>query len=145
MDPGRLVFASRVGMPEHFARHRLADLFLDTLPYNGHSTTSDALWAGLPVLTCAGDTFVSRVAGSLLHAIGLPELVTTSLGEYEALALALARDPVRLASLRGRLRANRDVTPLFDSTGYVRNLEALFRRMWEEHCRGSADREPLSI
>lgn len=86
-------------MPKHLARHLLADLFLDTLLVNAHTTASGALWAGLPLVTCAGDSFVSRVAGSLLHAIGLPELVTSSLADYEALALALARDPVPLAGL----------------------------------------------
>ena len=89
----RLVFAARVAPAEHLARHRLADLFLDTLPYNAHTTASDALWAGLPVLTCAGHTFAGRVAGSLLRAVGLPELVTHSLHDYETLALKLARAP----------------------------------------------------
>ena len=93
MSPQRLVFAPRRPVAEHLARHCLADLFLDTLPYNAHVTTADALWAGLPVLTYPGNTFASRVAGSLLHAIGLDELVTTSLDEYEALALRLAREP----------------------------------------------------
>src|SRR3954454_21102221 len=87
VDPDRLVFARRVASSsEHLGRHRLADLFLDTLPYNAHTTASDALWAGLPVLTCTGDTFAGRVAGSLLRAAGLGELITTSLEEYEALA-----------------------------------------------------------
>ena len=90
VDPDRLIFAPKLPSPEHLARHRLADLFLDTLPYNAHTTASDALWAGLPVLTCAGETFAGRVAGSLLHAVGLPELVTTSLEEYETLARKLS-------------------------------------------------------
>ena len=141
----RLVFAPKMAMPQHLARQRLADLFLDTLPVNGHTTTSDALWVGLPVLTCAGSTFASRVAGSLLHAVGLPELVTTSLREYEALAVELAHDPRRLAGLRNRLRANRDQALLFDCARYTRNLEALFRRMWDEYTRGAIDREPLSV
>ncbi len=87
VDPNRLIFAPRQPSPEHLARHRLADLFLDTLPYNAHTTASDALWAGLPVLTCSGDTFAGRVAGSLLHAVGLPELITFSLDAYEAMGL----------------------------------------------------------
>jgi predicted O-linked N-acetylglucosamine transferase (SPINDLY family) len=91
VDSGRLVFARRQSSPEHLARHRLADLFLDTLPYNAHTTASDALWAGPPVLTCAGDTFAGRVAGSLLQAVGLPELVTFSPSAHESIGLRLAR------------------------------------------------------
>jgi predicted O-linked N-acetylglucosamine transferase (SPINDLY family) len=147
IDPQRLVFAPRLPLPAHLARHRLADLFLDTLPVNGHTTTSDALWTGLPVLTCAGDTFVSRVAGSLLHAAGLPDLVTASLADYEALALDLAHDPQRLGSLRERLATNRETMPLFDSPRYTRNLEALYHRMWDEFCRQPGShpaREPIS-
>src|SRR5262249_19050016 len=90
VDPGRLVVAPRMKLEDHLARHRLADLFLDTLPCNAHTTASDALWAGLPVVTCMGKAFAGRVAASLLHAIGLPELVTSSMADYEALALALA-------------------------------------------------------
>ena len=101
--PERLVFAPRIEAADHLARHRLADLFLDTLPYNAHTTASDALWAGLPVLTCLGTTFAGRVAASLLQAIGLPELITHSLDEYEALALQLARDETRLFELKRKL------------------------------------------
>ena len=129
--PERLVFAPRRAVPEHLARHRLADLFLDTLPYNAHTTSSDALWAGLPVLTCAGISFPGRVAGSLLRAVGLPELVTTSLAEYEALALQLARDAGRLGGLRTRLAQNRLTHPLFDTKRYTRHLEAAYWRMSE--------------
>ena len=100
----RIIFAPRMKLPDHLARHRLADLFLDTLPHNAHTTTSDALWAGLPVLTCRGTTFAGRVAASLLQAIGLPDLVTRSLDDYEALALRLAREPALLASLMGETR-----------------------------------------
>ena len=103
----RLVFAPKLAGPEHLARHRLADLFLDTYPVNAHTTASDALWAGCPVLTLAGETFVSRVAGSLLRTLGLFELVTTSLAAYEALALELSQNTERLAELRRRLEANR--------------------------------------
>jgi len=138
--PERLVFAPRLPLAQHLARHRLADLFLDTLPYNAHTTASDALWAGLPVLTCAGDSFAGRVAGSLLHAVGLPELVTDTLQDYETLALALARDPARLAALRQRLAANRATAPLFDSAAYARAIEAAFIRMWELHQTGEAPR-----
>ncbi|MEH3145642.1 MAG: tetratricopeptide repeat protein [Methylobacterium frigidaeris] len=136
IDPARLVFAPKLDSPEHLARLRLADLFLDTLPVNAHTTASDALWAGLPVLTWAGDALVGRVAGSLLHAIGLPELVTHSAGEYEALALALAQDRPRLAALRARLAANRDTSPLFDAARYTRNLEAAYRQMHARRCAG---------
>jgi predicted O-linked N-acetylglucosamine transferase (SPINDLY family) len=129
--PDRLVWAPRLPPAHHLARHRLADLFLDTRPYNAHTTASDALWAGLPVLTCPGVTFASRVAASLLHAAGLPELVTASLADYEALALRLASDPAALTALRAKLAANRLTTPLFDSARFTRHLEAAYRRMWE--------------
>jgi protein O-GlcNAc transferase len=131
VDPERLVFAPPLPVAKHLARHRLADLFLDTLPVNAHTTASDALWAGLPLLTCAGNTFAGRVSGSLLRAIGLGELVTTSLEEYEALALRLAQEPEALARLRARLAQNRLTHPLFDTERYARHLEAAYRRMWE--------------
>ncbi|MBV8653301.1 MAG: tetratricopeptide repeat protein [Alphaproteobacteria bacterium] len=129
--PDRLVWAQRLPPPLHLARHSLADLFLDTLPYNAHTTASDALWAGLPVLTCPGETFASRVAASLLDAVGLPELATSSLADYEALALRLATDPASLAALKAKLAANRLTTPLFDSARFTRHLEAAYRQMWE--------------
>ena len=129
--PERIVFAPRVPPPDHLARHRLADLFLDTLPYNAHTTASDALWAGLPLVTCAGHTFAGRVAGSLLGAIGLPELVTGSLDEYKALALRLACDGDLLAALRARLARNKWTHPLFDTESFARNIEAAYRQMWE--------------
>ncbi len=132
----RLVFAPRVAVAEHLARHRCADLFLDTLPYNAHTTTSDALWMGLPVLTCAGGTFASRVAGSLLHAAGMAELVTHSLQDYRALALALARQPDRLRALRARLDETRDGMPLFDTARFARQLERCYLGMWAEHPAG---------
>ncbi|MCC7217916.1 MAG: tetratricopeptide repeat protein [Burkholderiales bacterium] len=140
VDPARLVFAPRVGLPDHLARHRLADLFLDTVPYNAHTTASDALWAGLPVVTCAGRSFASRVAGSLLHGVGLPELVTTSLADYEALALRLAHDPAQLRSLRERLAQDRLSLPLFDSDRFRRNIEAAYRTMVARHARGEPPR-----
>jgi len=134
----RLVFAPRVDLAEHLARHRLADLFLDTLPYNAHTTTSDALWAGLPVVTCLGAAFAGRVAGSLLRAAGLPELVTTSLAEYEALSLRLARKPEALAAMKAKLVRNRDTCALFDSERFRRHLEAAYATMWERVQRGEA-------
>jgi predicted O-linked N-acetylglucosamine transferase (SPINDLY family) len=135
--PERLVFAPRVAHEDHLARLRLADLFLDTLPVNAHATCSDALWAGLPVLTCAGESFVSRVAGSLLTAIGLPELITYSLEAYEARALQLAHHPQELAALRERLAQNRLSAPLFDTPRFTRHLEAAYRLMWERHLIGA--------
>jgi predicted O-linked N-acetylglucosamine transferase (SPINDLY family) len=141
VEPQRVIFAPRVDvMAEHLARQRHADLFLDTLPYNAHTSASDALWAGLPVLTCAGETFASRVAGSLLHAVGLPELVTSSLTDYEALALKLAGDRALLASCRQRLLANRLTTPLFDSAGFVKDLERAYELMWQNYREGNPPR-----
>lgn len=136
IDPARLVFAPRVPLPAHLARHRIADLFLDTLPCNAHTTASDALWAGLPVLTCIGETFAGRVASSLLHAINLPDLVTHSLGEYEALGLRLAGDPTQLAGLRLKLEANRHTSALFDMARFAHNLEAAFEHMWNNWVTG---------
>ena len=126
--------------PEHLARFAVADLFLDTLPYNAHTLASDALWAGCPVITCAGRTFAGRVASSLLQAIGLPELVTYSTAGYEALALALARDPHRLQAVRAKLAAHRLTTPLFDSLRFTRHLEAAFETMWHRHQAGEPPR-----
>jgi protein O-GlcNAc transferase len=132
----RLIFASRQPLGQHLARQRLADLFLDTLPYNAHTTASDALWAGLPVLTQVGDSFAGRVAASLLHAVGLPELITTSDAEYEALAVTLATTPGRLQTLRNRIAENRLNTPLFDTERFTRRLETAFRRMHERAVAG---------
>ena len=115
VSPSRLVFAGDVPADVHLARHALADLFLDTVPYNAHATASDALWAGLPVMTCLGQTFPGRVAASQLRAAGLPELVTTSLEDYEALALRLAHDPALLASYRSQLVQNRQSSVLFNT------------------------------
>jgi len=136
----RLVFAPRLGLPEHLARHRLADLFLDTLPYNAHTTASDALWAGCPLLTMAGQTFPSRVAGSLLRTVGLPELITTSLQEYKEMALRLARDADLLKDLRARLQANRKTSRLFDGERFARSLEQAFVTMWEIYTSGEEPR-----
>jgi predicted O-linked N-acetylglucosamine transferase (SPINDLY family) len=136
VDPARLVFAARVPFDEHLARHRLADLFVDTLPCNAHTTASDALWAGLPVLTCAGGTFAGRVAGSLLRAIGLPELVTGTLGHYETLALELATRRDFLAGVRQKLARNRETFPLFDTGRACHHIEAAYVGMWERHRRG---------
>ena len=132
----RLVFAPRRPQEEHLARQRLADLFVDTLPYNAHTTASDALWAGLPVVTCMGETFAGRVAGSLLHAAGLPELATRSLDEYEALALRLATTPPLLAAIRARLAGNRATCPQFDTDRFRRHIESAYTTMHERHVAG---------
>ena len=127
--PTRLVFCGRADNDIHLARHRLADLFLDTFPYNAHTTASDALQTGLPVVTCAGRTFASRVAGSLLHAVGLGDLVTTSLDDYERLALKLARHPGELHSLRARLTTKLEGLPLFETPAFCKHLESAYRYM----------------
>lgn len=135
--PERLLFAPHVARSaDHLARLRLADLFLDTLPYNAHATACDALWAGLPLVTCLGSSFPGRVGASLLGAVGLPELVTRSLADYEALALALARDPARLSALKGALERNRETWPLFDTLRLTRNLESAYATMWERREAG---------
>ena len=132
----RLVFAPRAPLPEHLARHRLADLFLDTLPCNAHTTASDALWAGLPVLTCLGTTFAGRVAASLLTAIGLPELITDSLEAYEVLALRLATQPAQLQDSRRKLNTQRDTSALFDTPQFTAHLEKAYLQMHERHQQG---------
>lgn len=132
----RLVFAPKVGSSVHLARHRYADLFLDTLPVNAHTTTSDALWAGLPVLTCMGQTFASRVAGSLLAAVGLPKLITHSLDDYEAMALTLATSPVLLASIKHKLQQQRDSSALFDIVRARHGFELAYEVMWQRYQQG---------
>jgi predicted O-linked N-acetylglucosamine transferase (SPINDLY family) len=138
VDPARLIFAPRVGVEAHVARNAAADLFLDTYPYGAHTTANDALLAGLPVLTCVGDTLVSRIAGSQLSAIGLPELITTNLADYEALALKLATQPPLLKGLRDRLAANRHTAPLFDMDRYARDFEDAMARVWADHTGGTS-------
>jgi predicted O-linked N-acetylglucosamine transferase (SPINDLY family) len=126
LAPERLVFAPKMELSEHLARHKLADLFIDTLPCNAHTTASDALWSGLPVLTCMGESFASRVAASLLNAIEMPELITSSLTEYEELAVALGKDPQRIQTLKQKLENNKLTTPLFDSSLFTKNIEYLY-------------------
>ncbi len=132
----RLVFAPKVAPEAHLARHRLAGLFLDTLPYGAHTTASDALWMGLPLVTCLGQAFPGRVAASLLNAAHMPELIAPTLAEYEALALRLARDPVMLGSFKSRLEAGYSSVPLFDTARFTRNLESAFEKIWEKSQRG---------
>ncbi len=139
IDASRLIFAPRVmGLGDHLARLRLADLFLDTIPFNAHTTASDALWAGLPLLTCKGEAFAGRVAASLLHAIGVPELVTSNLEEYQALALKLAHDSSQLTEIKAKIAYNRDTFPLFNTDRFTRHIEAAYTTMWEIWQRGEA-------
>ena len=133
VSPERLVFASRLPYPQHLGRLKLADLFLDTLPFNAGTTASDALWAGLPLLTCSGDAFAARMGGSLLRAIGLPELITSDLEQYEARAHHLATNESELRTLRQRLEQNRLESPLFDTDRFRINLESAFSRIWSTH------------
>ena len=135
----RLIFAPRLpDMADHLARLQCADLFLDTLPYNAHTTGSDALWAGLPVLTCVGETFAGRVAVGLLYAVGLPELITLRLDEYETRAFELATDPKKLAKSRETLAANRLTAPLFDTAPFTKYIEAAYDAMWKRYQAGLA-------
>jgi protein O-GlcNAc transferase len=132
--PERLIFAPRTPhVADHLARHRQADLFLDTLHYNAHAAASDALWAGLPVVTCLGTTFAGRVGASLLQAVGLPDLITSSLPDYEALALRLARDPSLLTAIKPRLAENRGSRPLFDTERFAQAIEAAYATMWQAY------------
>jgi protein O-GlcNAc transferase len=138
IDPARLVFAPRIAVEQHLARHQLADLFVDTLPINAHTTASDALWAGLPLVTCPGDSFAGRVAQSLLYALDLPQLVAPDLVAYEALALALATDAPRLLALRAQLAQRRHSGALFDTDRFRRHLESAYDTMWQKEQRGEA-------
>jgi predicted O-linked N-acetylglucosamine transferase (SPINDLY family) len=133
VDAGRLVFAGRTPLPEHLARHRSADLFLDTLPCNAHTTASDAIWTGLPVLTLIGETFAGRVAASILNAVHLPELITSSEEEYEALAIELALEPEKLDEIKLKLDRNRLTAPLFDIDLYTRHIETAYREMYDRY------------
>lgn len=142
VEPHRLILGRRLPLPEYLARFRAADLFLDTLPYNAGTTASDALWAGLPVLTCTGEAFASRVAASLLNAIDLPELITTTQEQYEALAVELATDPERLRQIKQKLEKNRLTTPLFDTRLFTRHIEDAYRQMYERY---QADLQPEHI
>jgi predicted O-linked N-acetylglucosamine transferase (SPINDLY family) len=125
VDPARLIFAKRLKPEEHLARHVCADLFLDTYPCNAHTTASDALYAGLPLVTCSGNSFASRVAGSLLTTIGLPELITNNLHDYEQKTVELISKPALLAEIKNRLQKNKKNTPLFDTQLYTRDWEQL--------------------
>ena len=136
IDSSKLIFGERIPNEEYLARYRVCDLFLDTFPYNAHTTASDALWTGLPVLTLMGNSFASRVAASLLNAIGLPELITNNQEEYETLAIELAKSPEKLASIKQKLVNNRLTTPLFDTPLFTKNLESAFKKMYERYQQG---------
>ena len=136
VDPARLIFAQRMAYADHLARLRLADLFLDSLPYNAGTNASDALWAGLPVLTCCGDAFAARMAGSLLRAVGLPDLITYDLQAYAALGTALALDQTRMGELKARLAQNRLTHALFDTARFTRHLELAYAQMWRLNQQG---------
>jgi predicted O-linked N-acetylglucosamine transferase (SPINDLY family) len=138
VDAARLIFANSMPQPDHLARHRLADLFLDTLPYNAHTTASDALWMDVPVLTLVGETFAGRVAASLLSAIHLPELITTTPDAYVRMAIELATQPQRLAALKRKLGENRLTTPLFDTQRFTRQIEGAFTAIHRRHQAGLA-------
>lgn len=136
VDGKRVVFAPDMSQSDHLARLQIADLVLDTAPYNAHTTASDALWAGVPIVTCSGSTFPSRVAGSLLRAVGLPELIAVDFDDYFDLAYRLATDPAGLADVRAKLARNRPSAALFDVAGYTRDLEGLFQSMWTRRSAG---------
>lgn len=140
----RLIFAPRKPNPEHLARYPLADVFLDTAPYGAHTTASDAMWMGVPVITVPGQTFASRVCASLSTSAGLSELVCASVEDYVAKAVELYSNPGKLTTIRTKLARNRDTCTLFDTPGLVRHLEALYRQMWREHCEGTLHRPDLS-
>lgn len=133
IDPNRLIFAKEVSLPDHLARHGQADLFLDTLPYNAHTTTSDALWAGLPVLTLIGSSFASRVSASLLNAVGLQELITNTIEDYEELAIELACNQKKLAEIRKTLTTNRLKSALFDTPLFTKNIEAAYLKVHQRY------------
>jgi predicted O-linked N-acetylglucosamine transferase (SPINDLY family) len=142
INSARLIFGARIPTEDYLARYRVCDLFLDTFPYNAGTTASDALWVGLPVLTLMGQSFASRMAASLLNAIGLPELITNTQAEYEALAIELAKNPKKLADIKLKLAKNRLTTPLFDTPLFTKNLETAYSEMYERY---QTDLEPDRI
>ena len=136
INADRLVFATYMPIEEHLKRIKQADLFIDTLPYNAHTTTSDALRMGLPVLTCIGNSFASRVAASLLNAVNLPELITTTKEEYETLAIELATDPEKLKIIKDKLVSNLSTAPLYDTKLFTKNLESAYTMMYDRYHQG---------
>ena len=136
IDPSRLIFGKRLPKPEYLGRYRVADLFLDTLPYNAGTTASDALRMGLPVLTCMGNSFVSRMGASILNAINLPELITTTQEEYESLAIELATNPEKLKIIKDKLVNNLPTAPLYDTPLFTQHLEAAYLTMYDRYQQG---------
>jgi predicted O-linked N-acetylglucosamine transferase (SPINDLY family) len=136
VNPARLVFGKRISAPEYLARYKVADLFLDTFPYNAGTTASDALWAGLPVLTRTGEVFASRVAASLLNAMGLPELITDNEEEYVLKAIEWGNDLGKLAEVKAKLARNMSTSDLFNTPKFARSIEALFAKMHARHLSG---------
>jgi predicted O-linked N-acetylglucosamine transferase (SPINDLY family) len=136
IDPTRILFAQYVDHESHLSRYKLADLFLDTYPYGAHTTASDALWMGLPLLTLKGGSFASRVATSLLINIGAPELVTSSIDQYEARAIELASKPETLKAIRTKLNENRSKSPVFDTEFMTNKIEEAYQKIWDRHSRG---------
>jgi predicted O-linked N-acetylglucosamine transferase (SPINDLY family) len=136
IHPSRLIFGKRLPMPEYLARYRVTDLFLDTLPYNAGTTASDALRMGLPVLTCAGNSFASRMAASLLNAVNLPELITTTQKQYESLAIKLATNPEKFKIIKDKLVNNLSTAPLYDTPLFTRNLESAYLAIYDRYQQG---------
>ena len=136
INENRLVFASYVSISKHLNRIKHADLFLDTRPYNAHTTSSDALRMGIPVLTCIGQSFPSRVAASILNSVNLPELITDTQEEYESLAIELATNPIKFKIIKDKLNNNLSTAPLFDTPQFTRNLESAYKTMYEKHHSG---------
>ena len=141
IDPFRLIFAETLPHAEHLERHKHADLFIDTFNVNAHTTASDALWAGLPVVTKQGEQFAARVAASLLKAVGLPELVTTTEADYEALIIQLASNPEKLTAIKNKLAANRLTEPLFDTKRYTRNFERGLQKAYDLYLNGEVPQD----
>ena len=133
IDSKRIIFAKRMNMSDHLARHKAADLFIDTLPYNAHTTASDGLWVGLPFLTLVGDTFASRVGASMLNAIGLPELITYSENEYKNKAIELATNPILLKTIKEKLEKNKISKPLFDAKLFTKNVESAYKKIYKRY------------
>jgi predicted O-linked N-acetylglucosamine transferase (SPINDLY family) len=136
IEPDRIIFAERLSLADHLARHAQADLFLDTFPYGAHTTASDALWAGLPILTLEGQSFASRVAASLLISTGMSELITTTKEDYKNLAIELAKHPIKLSLIRKKLTDNRLRAPLFDAPLFTQHLESAYLQMFERYLTG---------
>jgi predicted O-linked N-acetylglucosamine transferase (SPINDLY family) len=135
VDSNRLIFARGMPLADHLARHKAADLFIDTLPYNAHVTASDALWSGLPVLTLIGQSFASRVSASLLNAVGLQELITYSEKEYEDLSIELATNPTRLKEIKSKLEKNKLIKPLFNTKLFTKNIETAYTKIYQKYLK----------